>query len=275
VVVVDNGSSDNTWHVCESFSDKLNLGLVVEKRVGIPYARNKGIAFAKGDVLAFIDDDCLANKKWLKSIFKHFSKYNEGVGVLGKSFPLSKTNRYQMVEYVYYLRWLRYNVKNVNATSLINNGVVVDFKNAAFLRKFVDKFQFSARVPFGDVGNEDVEVGVRLFESNKKIYFDPSIQVSHEYSSSLVRLIARNFWQGYSDQILKNNFAIDLKISSDEKSIRDWMYDLKELLKKLRISDKVLFLLLVLIYPLFSRLGRSSANISNLLKLEVKMPARA
>ena len=82
VIVVDNGSTDNTKEVVLNFKDKLNIKYVYEAQSGIPYARNAGIRNATKDIIAFIDDDCVADRNWLKYLEIPFIK-DPYIGVVG------------------------------------------------------------------------------------------------------------------------------------------------------------------------------------------------
>jgi glycosyltransferase involved in cell wall biosynthesis len=65
VVVVDNGSSDNTAALAKAHS--LRPRVVREDRPGSYAARNAGIAVASGEIVAFTDADCIPNAHWLES----------------------------------------------------------------------------------------------------------------------------------------------------------------------------------------------------------------
>jgi glycosyltransferase involved in cell wall biosynthesis len=82
VIVVDNGSTDHTKDIVESFKEKLNIKYIQEERRGIPFARNAGIEFASSEIVAFIDDDCIAHKDWLKYIEFSFLR-DPNIGVVG------------------------------------------------------------------------------------------------------------------------------------------------------------------------------------------------
>ena len=82
LIVVDNGSQDNTKEIVLSFSDRLNIKYVYEDKRGIPYARNAGVRNATRDIIAFIDDDCVADEDWLKYIEIPFIK-DPSIGAVG------------------------------------------------------------------------------------------------------------------------------------------------------------------------------------------------
>ena len=67
VVVIDNGSTDETAAVVENFASKSH-GLIIAEykaRRGSYAARNHGIELARGDLLAFIDADMTVPHCWL------------------------------------------------------------------------------------------------------------------------------------------------------------------------------------------------------------------
>jgi glycosyltransferase involved in cell wall biosynthesis len=65
VILVDNGSTDDTIEVALTYLDRLNLR-VVEMRTGyISALRNRGASLAAGEVLAFLDADCSPAPDWL------------------------------------------------------------------------------------------------------------------------------------------------------------------------------------------------------------------
>jgi glycosyltransferase involved in cell wall biosynthesis len=86
VLVVDNGSRDNTLMIAESFNDRLNLKVLQQAGVRISALRNLGARAAAGDIVAFLDADCLAPADWLDRIFALAPA--DGVGVLGAHYLL-------------------------------------------------------------------------------------------------------------------------------------------------------------------------------------------
>jgi glycosyltransferase involved in cell wall biosynthesis len=62
VILVDDGSTDDTAHVAAQFPW---ARYIHQSNQGLSHARNTGAAAAKGEVLAYTDSDCMADVDWL------------------------------------------------------------------------------------------------------------------------------------------------------------------------------------------------------------------
>lgn len=73
VVVVDNGSSDDTWSVLGGLLERTRLRLTIVRvpvNRGPAAARNVAVATSRAPLLAFTDDDCLPAPGWLEAILR-------------------------------------------------------------------------------------------------------------------------------------------------------------------------------------------------------------
>jgi len=70
IVVVDDGSQEDTASVCRSFRERLpGLRFVATgTHARLPGARNLGVGAARGEFLLFTDDDCVAAPDWVASM---------------------------------------------------------------------------------------------------------------------------------------------------------------------------------------------------------------
>jgi glucosyl-dolichyl phosphate glucuronosyltransferase len=87
VLVVDNGSADNTREVCESYQRLLpNFQYLHDSQPGLHVGRHLGMKRAKGEILVYADDDIEASPTWLEGIAEAFSDKQVAL-VGGKNLP--------------------------------------------------------------------------------------------------------------------------------------------------------------------------------------------
>lgn len=73
IIIVDNGSSDDTRSVVESFQKVLpNLIYAYEPNPGLHIGRHKGLELSRGVILVYADDDIEAFPTWLEGIAESF-----------------------------------------------------------------------------------------------------------------------------------------------------------------------------------------------------------
>ena len=82
VIVVDNGSTDETPQVAAEFARLLPLRHVVEPELGLCNARNTGWRESRARIVAYLDDDAVALPEWLSGVCDAFSR-GPDVGVAG------------------------------------------------------------------------------------------------------------------------------------------------------------------------------------------------
>jgi len=87
VIVVDNGSTDNTKQVVENFNkDKKNIRYFYDPTPGLHVGRHRGLKEANAELLVYADDDIEAFPDWLEAVWESFQD-NEVVLVGGKNLP--------------------------------------------------------------------------------------------------------------------------------------------------------------------------------------------
>lgn len=62
VIIVDDGSTDNSGEICDEERDRVGFTIIHQKNKGVCAARNVALGKAMGDYIMFLDsDDCLAD----------------------------------------------------------------------------------------------------------------------------------------------------------------------------------------------------------------------
>lgn len=87
VIVVDNGSTDDTQIICAEFQQLIpNMRCLYEKKAGLHVGRHAGLKASEGEVLVYGDDDIRAFPTWLEGVAEGFN--DSDVGLLGgKALP--------------------------------------------------------------------------------------------------------------------------------------------------------------------------------------------
>jgi len=86
VIVVDNGSSDRTHEIAESYREAMNITVLLRPKINISALRNAGAAASSGEYLIFLDADMLVSEDWLRKVEELFISSN--AEVIGGSYKV-------------------------------------------------------------------------------------------------------------------------------------------------------------------------------------------
>jgi hypothetical protein len=95
IVVVDDGSTDGTWEVLESFGSSIRA--IRQANAGIAAARNAGLAVAEGELIALMDSDDLCEPERIAAQVRFLEERPEVVlccsdfGAFNASGPVSRS----------------------------------------------------------------------------------------------------------------------------------------------------------------------------------------
>jgi glycosyltransferase involved in cell wall biosynthesis len=167
VIVVDDGSSDNTCRITSTFPVLVHK---VGRRKGPAFARNLGASLARGDIALFLDSDVCIRKDTVKKVRESFENDPELDALIG-----SYDNQPHCPEFLSQYRNLLHayvHQSGAERASTFWSGC------GAIKRKlFLEQSGFSEQ--FGRPAIEDIELGYRLIRAGCKITLDRAIQVTH------------------------------------------------------------------------------------------------
>lgn len=93
IIIVDDGSTDNTYEKVAKMSEKnKNIKVVRKSNEGKGSALKYGFNFSSGKYILFIDADLDLHPKQISLFFEYMKKYNADVVVGSKRHPKSKIN---------------------------------------------------------------------------------------------------------------------------------------------------------------------------------------
>ena len=92
VIIVDDGSSDNTGKLADEFAENDNRFTVIHKEnVGVSSARNRGIDIASGDFIGFVDGDDTIEVDMYEILVNNAIKYDADISHCG--YKLIENNK--------------------------------------------------------------------------------------------------------------------------------------------------------------------------------------
>ena len=172
VLVVDDGSTDETPVVCRRFEDRLPLRYFRIGHAGIAAAKNIGIFSAAAPILHFFDDDDVAHADLLRQhVIAHRRWPEETAAVLGYTTWAPWLEVTELMHYVTDVgQWL-FSYPSIDA------GRALDFTyfwggRSSCKRSFLARHG-AFRQDF-DFGCEDIELGYRLRRFGLTVHYEPS-----------------------------------------------------------------------------------------------------
>jgi len=199
VIVVDDGSTDDTSKIAQQFKVKF----LYQTNRGPAAARNKGAAEAEGRIILFTDADCVPDRSWLEEMTLRFEE-PEVMGVKGayKTHQTQLIARFAQAEFEdrYDLLWSQTSID------------MVDTYAAAFRKNIFQKMGgFDEHFPVAN--NEDTDFSYRLATAGHKLVFNRRAFVFHTHPDTLWKYLRIKFWRGYWRMVVYRRYP--------EKAVKD------------------------------------------------------
>ena len=82
IILVNDGSPDNSAQICESWREKDNRITILHKENGgLSDARNKGLEVANGEYVSFIDSDDFVHSLYIEALYTMCKNTNTKIAV--------------------------------------------------------------------------------------------------------------------------------------------------------------------------------------------------
>lgn len=166
VIIVDDGSTDDTEAVLATYEGVLPLTVINQRHAGVSAARNAGIQASDSEIIVFFDDDARAEPDWLELILKIMQQ--EDI-ITGRVEPLC--------ENIWPYFAPHYNQGNEpHVSSVLLEG------NCAIKRRVFDEVgMFDATIDYGHEGESFLQkVGTKYVNR-----YYPTVIIYHDYAVSL------------------------------------------------------------------------------------------
>jgi glycosyltransferase involved in cell wall biosynthesis len=207
ILVVDNGSTDNTKAVVESRLSHPRFKYVYESVLGLSVARNTGAKETTSPILAYLDDDAEASPQWLSVLLEAYNN-NEKLAIAGGKVTLIWPDGIMPP------KWISSDMAaGLGAYDLGESIVYIDNPNLtprglnySMRRAFLEQIGgFDANL--GRVGkkllsNEELYMTELALKNGWQVAYLPDALAAHNVAPERVKpdwFLRRSWWQGISE----------------------------------------------------------------------------
>ena len=166
IIVVNDGSSDNTGKVIDDYVSKYkNIKVIHKENAGVSAARNKGIEVANGDYIGFVDGDDTVDEDMFGVLMHNAIKYNADISHCGYKmvFP-------SRIDYYYNTGILVEQDNELGLKDLIiGQRVEPGLVNKLYKKELFKTVRLNEKIKI----NEDLLANYYLFKkSQKSVFYD-------------------------------------------------------------------------------------------------------
>lgn len=264
VIVVDGSKNPHqTTDVIKRWTDRLPLTVIRDTKRSIPHARSLGAKRSHGDLVVYLDDDLAADKTYLARMQQNISRDAHLTAVMGRIKNTYPDNPYAGTHFAYYDRGLRHFFPTLTTPSPLTSGRILDCEVMGIRTSVIRTFGFPPH-PSG-FRHDDVELGLRLLQSGKKILFDPAIIAWTAPRTALLPMWNMAFREGYWDVYIENFYRTDLRAAPYRTIFFPWFWKEVRSQKTFPLLKKIWYGILLISFPTVSRMGKTWYYIKNTL----------
>ena len=170
VILIDDGSIDNTGDLVASFSNELPIKYFYQKNSGLASAKNHGIYASKGKILFFMDDDDIAMSDLLEEHVKTHEKYHEyNYAVLNHTMWVDDLFITPIMNYITEVGCFLFSYPYIKHGDILDYTYFWGGRSSCKRSFLIEHGVFNQVFRFGC---EDIELGYRLSKHGLKVVYN-------------------------------------------------------------------------------------------------------
>jgi hypothetical protein len=199
VVVIDDGSTDETREVVRAFSPMLSLRYFFQANSGLAAAKNHGVAVARGPIVVFLDDDDVLGSECLEQHYRTHQEYPDpSFAVLGYTGLAPQVAQWPLMHFVTEVGCHLFSYPSLSDADVLDFTYFWGGRSSCKRALLMEHGVFN---PVFRFGCEDIELGYRLSRNAglRVVY-------NRKAASAMVRTLdfegfcRRSYLQGLSNQ---------------------------------------------------------------------------
>jgi GT2 family glycosyltransferase len=200
VIVVDDGSTDNTAEIAQGY----DVRLIRTKNFGLSAARNTGREFAQGVIVAYIDDDAYPDVDWLNYYSRAFQRTSHALIGGPNLVPLNDPPLAQCVA--------RAPGSPTHVLLTDTHAEHVPGCNMVFRKSCLE--EIGGFDPTFRTAGDDVDICWRIQEKGWTIGFAPAAMVWHHRRASILKYWRQQRGYGRAEALLHQKWPSRFNISN-------------------------------------------------------------
>jgi len=173
IVVVSDGSSDNTNHIINSFSESNLTSILLEERNGKAHALNKGMELTQGEVTIFTDANVILEKNAIQKLLGPFS--DPECGAVSGKIELKALETGEPLGEGAYMKYERF---IQSSESKVYSMVGTDGALFAVRSKLVDEVPDSVVL-------DDFYIVMKVLEKGYRVFYEPEAKATELVPASV------------------------------------------------------------------------------------------
>lgn len=170
VIIINDGSADNTEAVATSYASKLPLSYTYQHNAGLAAAKNNGLFASHGDVVLFLDDDDIAAETLLEEHVKTHREFpGEHYAVLGYTALNYEIKSDPLMHFVTEIGCFLFSYPSLRHLDVLDYTYFWGGRSSC---KRSLLLQFGTFNPVFRFGAEDIELGYRLSKKGLQVVYN-------------------------------------------------------------------------------------------------------
>lgn len=219
IIVIDDGSIDNSYQVVKPYADNGLIRLYQQENKGVSEARNLGLSVCSGDIIAFVDSDDYIITQGFDDLYNQFKLSNAEIAIGGVFYNALNENAWRWQPYAK-LQNTELNGQECFATLMRTNTFTPLVFCYLFKKDFIDKYnlRFCHRM-----SEDDLWTSIAMCNATKVYVSDVLHYSYYKHSDSITGKNPNTLFRAENHIAVANDLYKYLKTHKLRHNAEEWL----------------------------------------------------